>query len=38
MHQDYKRRLTALSNKLTDVVLEEAEPGNWPGRGRNREN
>lgn len=31
MHQDYKTRLTALSDKLTDVVLEEADPDNWPG-------
>ncbi|MDV0787706.1 hypothetical protein VC623_24330, partial [Citrobacter amalonaticus] len=34
MHQDYKTRLTALSNKLTDVVLEEADPDNWPGAGK----
>ena len=34
MHQDYKTRLTALSDKLTDVVLEEADPGNWPGAGK----
>lgn len=33
MHQDYKTRLTALSDKLTDVVLEEADPDNWPGAG-----
>ena len=26
MHSDYKTRLTALSDKLTDVVLEEADP------------
>lgn len=31
MHSDYKTRLTALSNKLTDVVLEEADPDNWAG-------
>ncbi|HEM8492622.1 TPA: hypothetical protein U2Q18_003702 [Citrobacter koseri] len=31
MHQDYKTRLTALSDKLTDVVLEEADPDNWAG-------
>lgn len=34
MHSDYKTRLTALSDKLTDVVLEEAEPDNWPGAGK----
>lgn len=34
MHQDYKTRLTALSDKLTDVVLEEADPDNWPGAGK----
>jgi phenylpyruvate tautomerase PptA (4-oxalocrotonate tautomerase family) len=34
MHSDYKTRLTALSDKLTDVVLEEADPDNWPGAGR----
>lgn len=31
MHNDYKTRLTALSDKLTDVVLEEADPDTWPG-------
>jgi hypothetical protein len=31
MHQDYKTRLTALTDKLTDAVLEEADPENWPG-------
>ncbi|HIG9580632.1 TPA: hypothetical protein ACYEKW_001999 [Escherichia coli] len=34
MHQDYKTRLTALSDKLTDVVLEEADPDNWTGAGK----
>ena len=34
MHNDYKTRLTALSDKLTDVVLEEADPDNWPGAGK----
>ena len=34
MHSDYKTRLTALSDKLTDVVLEEADPDNWPGAGK----
>ncbi|EAW4590365.1 hypothetical protein CJH50_13080 [Salmonella enterica] len=37
MHQDYKTRLTALSDKLTDVVLEEADPDNWAG-GNKRAN
>ena len=31
MHNDYKTRLTALSDKLTDVVLDEADPDTWPG-------
>ncbi|KFC08501.1 hypothetical protein GTGU_01418 [Trabulsiella guamensis ATCC 49490] len=31
MHDDYKTRLTALSDKLTNVVLEEADPENWAG-------
>ena len=31
MHQDYKTRLTARSDKHTDVVLEEADPDNWAG-------
>ncbi|AKL35622.1 hypothetical protein NMD36_09460 [Escherichia coli] len=31
MHSDYKTRLTALTDKLTDVVLQEADPANWPG-------
>jgi len=34
MHQDYKTRLTTLSDKLTDVVLEEADPAHWPGAGK----
>lgn len=34
MHQDYKTRLTALRDKFTDVVLEEAEPDNWSGAGK----
>ena len=34
MHSDYKTRLTALSDKLTDAVLEEADPDNWPGAGK----
>ncbi|EDQ3585443.1 hypothetical protein HJ49_002089 [Salmonella enterica subsp. enterica] len=31
MHQDYKTRLATLSDKLTDAVLEEADPENWAG-------
>lgn len=31
MHDDYKTRLTELSDKLTDTVLVEADPDCWPG-------
>lgn len=31
MHADYKTRLTVLTDKLTDAVLEEADPENWAG-------
>ncbi|CQH34491.1 TPA: hypothetical protein PXJ75_002865 [Yersinia enterocolitica] len=31
MHEDYKTRLTTLCDKLTDVVLTESDPDNWPG-------
>lgn len=34
MHEDYKTRLTALCDKLTDVVLTESNPDNWPGAGK----
>lgn len=34
MHNDYRTRLTALSDKLTDVVLVEADPDTWPGAGK----
>ncbi|WP_447885984.1 hypothetical protein [Serratia fonticola] len=34
MHNDYRTRLTVLSDKLTDVVLDEADPDNWPGAGK----
>lgn len=34
MHNDEKTRLSTLSDKLTDVVLEEADPDNWPGAGK----
>lgn len=31
MYEDYRTRLTALSDKLTNVVIEEADPDNWSG-------
>lgn len=31
MRQDQYERLQSLSEKLTDVFLNEAEPGKWPG-------
>lgn len=34
MHSDYKSRLAVLTDKLTDAVLEEADPDNWPGAGK----
>lgn len=33
MRQDQYDKLQALSEKLTDVVLDEANPDNWPGAG-----
>lgn len=33
MRQDQFEKLQALSEKLTDVVLVEADPDNWPGSG-----
>lgn len=33
MRQDQFERLVALSEKLTEVFLDEAEPENWPGEG-----
>lgn len=33
MRQDQFERLIALSEKLTEVFLNEAEPENWPGEG-----
>lgn len=33
MRQDQYERLQALSEKLTDVLLHEAEPEKWPGHG-----
>ena len=33
MRQDQYERLQALSDKLTDVFLDEADPSNWPGVG-----
>jgi len=33
MRQDQFERLQALTEKLTDVFLDEAEPSKWPGHG-----
>ena len=33
MRQDQIQRLAELSEKLADVVLEEADPAEWPGAG-----
>lgn len=33
MRQDQYERLQAISEKLTDVLLEEADPEKWPGAG-----
>ncbi len=33
MRQDQYERLQTLSERLTDVFLDEAEPGKWPGHG-----
>lgn len=33
MRQDQYERLQKLSETLTDVFLDEAEPNNWPGVG-----
>lgn len=33
MRQEQFERLLALSEKLTEVFLDEAEPDNWPGVG-----
>ena len=33
MRQDQIARLQKLSEKLADVVLEEADPDTWPGAG-----
>lgn len=33
MRQDQFERLQALSEKLMDVFLDEADPDHWPGRG-----
>lgn len=35
MRQDQYEKLQALSEKLTDVFLSEADPENWPGSGWN---
>ncbi|EAQ6129194.1 hypothetical protein AXA88_09025 [Salmonella enterica] len=31
MYDDYRTRLTNLIDKLTNVVIEEADPDNWSG-------
>lgn len=33
MRDDQYQRLKSLSEKLTDVVLDEADPASWPGDG-----
>lgn len=33
MRQDQFEKLQALSEKLMDVFLDEADPSNWPGQG-----
>ncbi|MEM5429405.1 hypothetical protein [Cupriavidus oxalaticus] len=33
MRQDQYERLQALTEKLTDVFLDEADPAKWPGHG-----
>ena len=33
MRQDQYERLQALTEKLTDVFLDEANPDTWPGKG-----
>jgi hypothetical protein len=33
MRPDQRERLDELSEKLTDVVLDEADPDLWPGQG-----
>lgn len=37
MRDDQYQRLQALSEKLTDVVLDEADPASWPGDGMTTE-
>lgn len=34
MRDDQRQRLAELSEKLTEVVLEEADPAAWPGQGK----
>lgn len=34
MSDDNKTRLTDLTEKLTEVVINEADPDNWPGAGK----
>lgn len=37
MRDDQYQRLKSLTEKLTDVVLEEADPASWPGDGMTTE-
>lgn len=38
MRDDQFQRLQSLTEKLTDVVLDEADPSSWPGDGMTTEN
>ena len=33
MRQDQYEKLQTLTEKLTDVFLQEADPDQWPGKG-----
>jgi hypothetical protein len=37
MREEQYQRLKSLSEKLTDVVLDEADPASWPGDGMTTE-
>lgn len=37
MRDDQYQRLQSLADKLTDVILEEADPASWPGDGMTTE-
>jgi hypothetical protein len=34
MRPDQAQRIAALGEKLADVVIQEADPDNWPGDGK----